>query len=300
MNGLGSFQTEIRVHPLASWEENWTTELGIWYPGERVVFRGQDMFKDLSTLPWMGLLLYGITGKVPNSQQIRLFDGIWALAASFPDPRLWNNRIGALAGTARSSTTLGVSAGIAVSEAIIYGYQPLMAAMESLLAISNRLQQDSTNLKDILQEKLAAKHASSTKPASGKNRCVAQLPGYGRPIAARDERIEPLMKLAAELGFDKGPMLTLAFSIEQTLADMGQTLQMNVVGLMAGLSADQGLSPREHYEYGVLCFSAGILHCAVDAAKHPAAAFFPLRCARIHYTGPALRQWQSKNTQLIG
>ncbi|NRD74091.1 hypothetical protein HQQ94_12760 [Shewanella sp. VB17] len=291
-NTFRTFQADP-PHTLAAWEENWTTELGAWYPGERVVFRGQDMHKDLAALPWMGLLLYGITGKVPNSRQIRLFDGIWALAASFPDPRLWNNRIGALAGTARSSTTLGVGAGIAVSEAVIYGYQPLMAAMESLLAISHQLQQEQMSLRDILQKKLTAQHASLTKPASGKNRSVAQLPGYGRPIAARDERIEPLMTLAAELGFDKGPMLTLAFTIEQTLADMGQTLQMNVVGLMAGFSADQGLTPREHYEYGVLCFSAGILHCAIDAAKHPAAAFFPLRCTRIHYIGPTSRQWQS-------
>jgi hypothetical protein len=283
---------QTRTHPLAYWEENWHTELGVWYPGEKVVFRGQDLFNELADLPWMGLLLYGITGNIPNSKQIRLFDGIWALAASFPDPRLWNNRIGALAGTARSTTTLGVSAGIAVSEAVIYGYQPLMASIESLLSIQTRLD-NHEHLKDILQEKLDLQHSSQTQPAHGVNRSVAQLAGYGRPIADRDERIEPLMKLATELDFNNGPMLTLAFAIEQTLAEMGQKIQMNVVGLMAGFSADQGLSPREHYEYGVLCFSAGILHCAVDSAKHPAGTFFPLRCSRIKYIGHTSRQWQT-------
>lgn len=278
---------------LSAWEECWQTELGAWFPGTRVVFRGQDLFTELADLPWMGLLLYGITGKIPSPEQIRLFDGIWALAASFPDPRLWNNRIGALAGTARSTTTLGVSAGIAVSEAVIYGYQPLMAAMESLLAIEARLQQQEC-LGDILQEKLKGVHGGQGRPARGKDRCVAQLPGYGRPIAARDERIAPLMALATELGFDQGPMVKLAFAIEDTLADMGKSMQMNVVGLMAGFSADQGLSPRQHYQYGVLCFSAGILHCAVDAANHPQGAFFPLRCSRINYTGPKPRQWQAQ------
>ncbi|MCE9685143.1 hypothetical protein LZP73_02810 [Shewanella sp. AS16] len=281
-------------NPWLPWEECWKTDLGAWFPGERVVFRGQDLFEELPDLPWMGLLLYGITGKIPTKAQIRLFDGIWALAASFPDPRLWNNRIGALAGTARSTTTLGVGAGVAVSEAVIYGYQPLMGAMESLLAIKARLQNQEC-LSDILQDKLSPRPQGSPRPASGKSRCVARLPGYGRPIAARDERIAPLMKLARELGLDQGPMLKLAFEIEATLADMGKSMQMNVVGLMAGFSADQGLSPRQHYQYGVLCFSAGILHCAVDAAKHPPGAFFPLRCSRISYTGPAERRWQVQN-----
>jgi citrate synthase len=277
--------------PELSWEENWQTSLGAWFPGERVMFRGQDLLAELADLPWMGLLLYGITGRRPSQAQIRLFDSLWALAASFPDPRLWNNRIGALAGSARSTTTLGVSAGIAVSEAIIYGYQPLMAAMESLLDIAAKVE-SGQELSQILHEKLTDQGQDLAKPGRGKNRCVARLPGYGRPIAARDERIAPLMKLTRELGFDKGPMLTLAFEIEAVLKAQGNAMQMNVVGLMAGLSADQGLSPREHYQYGVLCFSAGILHCAVDAAKHPQGSFFPLRCSRINYQGPNERRWQ--------
>ena len=152
---------------------------------------------------------------------------------------------------------------------------------------------------DILREKLnpadisgAAQGQTFAKSGHGKNRCVAALPGYGRPIAARDERIAPLMKLAKQLEVDQGELLTLAFDIERCLNELGYAMQMNVVGLMAGFSADQGLTPRQHYQYGVLCFSAGILHCAVDGAKHPAGAFFPLRCSKINYLGQSPRTWQ--------
>ncbi len=277
---------------LQQWEEKWQTELGAWFPGERVVLQGRDMFRELNELPWMGVLLYGITGKIPDAKQIRLFDSLWALAASFPDPRLWNNRIGALAGTARSTTTLGVAAGVAVSEAVIYGYQPLMAAMESLLDIRRRTDEGET-LAEIVKQRLATD--AESKPGKGPDRCVAVLPGYGRPIAARDERIAPLMALAKELGYDQGPMLQLALAIEHTLGELGSNMQMNVVGLMAGFSADQGLTPQQHYQYGVLCFSAGILHCAADAQRKPEGAFFPLRCERIDYTGHAERRWREDN-----
>ena len=45
---------------------------------------------------------------------------IWT-HTSYPDARLWNNRVAALAGTARSTGTLGIAAALAVSEAKIYG-----------------------------------------------------------------------------------------------------------------------------------------------------------------------------------
>src|SRR5919106_230924 len=78
-------------------EDHWVTSMGAWFPGERVVLRGKDLFHDLKDLSWMALLLFGITGRIPDERQVRLFEGIWALSTSFPEPRLWNNRVAALA-----------------------------------------------------------------------------------------------------------------------------------------------------------------------------------------------------------
>ena len=109
--------------------------MGGYEPGAKAVLRGKDMFTQLQHLDWMGLLLYGVTGKMPSDKQARLLSGIWAIATSYPDPRLWNNRIATLAGVARSTGTLGVSAGIAVSEAVVYGQQPFFGAIHLLLDI---------------------------------------------------------------------------------------------------------------------------------------------------------------------
>ena len=220
--------------------------MGAWFPGERVVLRGKDMFHDLKGLSWMGVLLYGITGRLFDERQIRLFEGIWTISTSYPEPRLWNNRIAALAGTARSTETLGVSAAIAVSEAIIYGHRPLIATMDFLLNVKSRLT-DGTELSELLIKELNKAGSSNTgRPGSGQNRRVAVIPGYGRPITHRDERIQPLMDLANSLGYGDGSILELAFRIEQFLLDNGTNLHMNVAALMAGLAADQRARSSPH------------------------------------------------------
>ena len=93
-------------------EDRWVTKMGAWFPGERVVFRGKDMFHELKDISWLSLLMYGITSRRLNQRQLRLFEGVWTLCISYPDPRLWNNRVVALAGTARSTATLAIRGAI--------------------------------------------------------------------------------------------------------------------------------------------------------------------------------------------
>ena len=120
-------------------ENNWETDMGAWFPGERVVFRGKDLFQELGDSSWMGLLLFGITGREFNEKQIRLFEGIWTICTSYPDPRIWNNRVAALAGSARSTSALGVSAATAVSEAVIYGRRPAAYSIDFMFRANKGL-----------------------------------------------------------------------------------------------------------------------------------------------------------------
>lgn len=275
-------------------ENRWVTNMGAWFPGERVVFRGKDLFHELKDLPWMGLLLYGITGRIFNEKQIELFEGIWVISTSYPEPRLWNNRVAALAGTARSTVALGVGAAVAVSEAIIYGHRPLLGAMEFLLWTSKR-RDAGKELDELIVYKLEKTYGDDKgRPGSGRNRRVAALPGFGRPVTDSDERITPLLDLAEKVGLNGGAMVQLAFEIEDVLVANGYALRMNVAALMAALAADQGLSPREFYHYVILCFSVGILTCAKDAEEHASGTFFPLPSARICYEGVSKRLWDAK------
>lgn len=224
----------------------------------------------------MGLLLYGITGRIFDDKQIRLFEGIWTLCTSYPDPRLWNNRVVALTGTARSTAALAIGAATAVSEASIYGRRPDIRAIDFLFRAQERLN-EAIELAEIVRSEIR-KHKG--------------IFGYGRPIVREDERIEPLMRLARDLDFADGCYIKLAFAIEEILLKGRWRLHINVAAVAAALAADQGLSRQEYYQYLILSFSIGMSVCYLDANKKAMGTLFPLRCTRIRYRGAARRNWR--------
>lgn len=114
---------------LARYEDNWVTAMGAWFPEGRVVLRGRDVLNDLGRRRWMELFVFGITSR-ESPRLARLIEGIWAISCSYPEPRIWNNRVAALAGTVRSTGVLAVSSAIAVTEATLYGLRPIKGAMD--------------------------------------------------------------------------------------------------------------------------------------------------------------------------
>lgn len=265
-------------------ENCWLTRMGACFPGQgRVVFRGKDLFEDLKDLSWMALLLYGITGRMYDKKQLRLFEGMWTLCASYPDPRLWNNRVAALAGTVRSTAALGVSAATSVSEASIYGRRPDIRAIDFLYRAKHALDSGAT-VDEIVRQELE------------KHRVI---PGFGRPITRKDERLAVLLALAQDLGFSNGPYVELVFQVQRALTNGRFRMEMNIAALGAALVADQGLSSREAYGYMILSFSIGILVCHLDASEKPEGTFLPLRCSRISYVGAPTRRWENGNQNLF-
>jgi citrate synthase len=276
--------------PLTDFVGHWKTMLGGWDPGHRVTLHNEDLLNGIGQHGWMATLMFALTGKKFTSQQLQLFECIWSIATSFPEPRLWNNRIAALAATARSSAALGTAAAIATSEAVVYGHRPLVASM-AFIQQSLKLVEQGKTLGYVIDNALQSPRQG--KPGRGPNRDIARLPGFGRPITQRDERIKPLMKKVVALGFDQGRHLQLGFELEQCLIDRGSALRLNIATLMSALCADQDLSTRQYNYFVVLCFSAGILPCGMDAESHPAGSFFPLPCDAVAYTGPTQRQWST-------
>ena len=62
-------------------EDNWITDMGAWFGGDRVIFRGKNLFTDLFDKSWMDVLLYGITGREFDQAQMRLWNSLWVLCA---------------------------------------------------------------------------------------------------------------------------------------------------------------------------------------------------------------------------
>lgn len=254
---------------LESFEENWETSIGGWLPGEgKVYLRGKEVLTELKDYRWHQYLLYGITGN--NSERVaRLFEGIWLISCSFPDPRLWNNQVAALGGTTRSTGVLSSAGALAVTEATIYGLKPIKGVMDFLYRAESKLEKGML-LEEIIKSELKK---------------YRNIYGYGRPLRAQDERVAPLMDFARSIGAGRGRYTELAFKVDEYLRASKYGYSINISGVAAALMADEGYSADEHYHLATLAFTAGVIPCYIDAVEKPEGAFFPTRVTSINYCG---------------
>ena len=253
-----------------------STRMGAFFPGERVVFRGQDLFTSLKNLDWLELYLFGITGRRYTPEQMRVLHVLWT-HNSYPDVRLWNNRVAALAGTARSTGPLGIAAALAVSEATIYGGASQLRCCE-FLTRAKKMVELGADLEELVRTEIKEKRG---------------IGGYGRPLVPTDERIAPIMAIVREQGLENGPHLKLAFEVERILLEGRWRWHMNSVGLTAALCADFGMSAYEYYMGAVPVFLAGMPPCYLDAAEKPEGQLFPLPCRMLSYEGVVRRRWRA-------
>jgi hypothetical protein len=249
------------------------TSVGGAFPGSHAVFRGHNLHRDLQQLEWVALYAYGVTGRQLPPEQVEMVQALW-VSTSYPDSRLWNNRVAALAGNARSSANLGMIAGAAVSEATVYGGNAALRSMRFLQTTLARVRAGET-LEDIVWAEAAQR----------------RIYGYGRPISSIDERIPVVMAVAERLGMRHGQHLTLAFEIEKVLLTRYPQLRMNFAAPHAALVADMGLSLREYQLLRVPVFLAGMAPCVAEAMEKPEGTLFPTPCEAVAYDGPAARPW---------
>ena len=251
------------------------SRMGTFYPGSHVIYRGHDLHKDLKDMDWVELYVFGITGRRFSREQLRLLHSIWTYT-SYPDVRLWNNRVAGLAGSSRSTGTLGLAAAQAVSEASIYGRGSDMRAINFLIR-TRRQMDEGGDLEECIRQELELHRSVS---------------GYGRPLVNADERIEPLLTLARSMGLDQGPYLRLALDVEKKLLAGRWRMKMNYAGVVAPLVADIGLSPHEYYLYLFPAFLGGMPPCFIEASERPEGLLYAIACSDILYEGQPQRSWR--------
>lgn len=249
---------------------------GGWRIGQGVFNQGYSMMDDLvGNASYMQVVMLNATGRLPER---RLADWVEAahICLSWPDPRIWCNQIGALAGSARTGAVAATVAGALASDSRIYGPYTLIGAVEFIQHALARFH-EGRSVEEIVREE-CAKHAG--KP---------HIMGFARPIAKGDERIPALERVGEDLGYKPGEHLQLAYAIERTLMqdfDEG----MNVGGYMSAFMADQGFTAQQVYDiFPVLVFS-GVTACYVDSRERPAGTFYPLKCGDIDYQGKPPRE----------
>jgi len=261
-------------HTLAEHADILHTKVGAAFPGSRAVFRGHDLHRDLKDMDWLALCAFGIFGRHVPAAQLRLFSSVWVWT-SYPDARLWNNRVAALAGTTRSTPNMAISAAQAVTEATIYGRGNEFRALDFFLKTRRALQSGAT----------LADHMEAFLRGGGR------MAGYGRPISSTDERVPLTMACARELGLADGPYLALAHEIDDYMVRTNRPVRMNLSALLSAFAGDFGWSPREFNMLMHTCFLAGMYPCYIEAADKPPGAMFPVRCADVVYEGVARRAW---------
>ena len=263
---------------LEKYEDNWQTSMGGLFADGRVLLRGRNIFTQLNHDTWMELLLFGVTGK-KDPKLARLIEAIWVICTSYPDPRIWNNRVSALAGTTRSTGVLATAGALAVTEANIYGSRAILGASDFLYRAEKQLQ-STKNLDEIVRAELK------------KFRSVY---GFGRPVLGEDERVKPMMDFANSKGFGTGKYIRLVFDLDDYFKKSRYKYRVNIAAVTGGLLADAGLSPRDFYDMTTLAFTGGYIPCYADSVKKPEGALFPLRVNRINSTGHiSHRKWNLK------
>lgn len=248
---------------------------GGWFPGKGVFSHGYSMLEDLvGKKSYFQILVLNATGKMITRELAEWIEAVYG-CLSWPDPRIWCNQIGALAGSARASVVAGTAMGVLATDSRSYGVLPLIEGVKFIQEALAKSRQGMS----------PAEIVRSVASARGGKPFIV---GYIRPIAKGDERLEVLERVAKKLEFPIGLHLALAYQIEQVLMatyDEG----MNVNGYVSAVLSDYGFSAQEIYQLFATLVASGVTACYLDTYRQLPDTFLPLRCEDIDYQGPDLR-----------
>ncbi|MGJ8691178.1 MAG: hypothetical protein ACSHW0_01705 [Thalassotalea sp.] len=249
---------------------------GGWKIAEGVKCCGYDMMTELvGKASYMQVVILNATGRLPSRALADWVEAIH-ICLSWPDPRIWCNRIGALAGSSRTSCVAASTLGVLAANSSSYGIKPLISGVEFIQHAFQQISSGMNVTNFILEE---------VKKYGGK----PFLMGYVRPIAKGDERIPAMELVSKNLGFEVGQHLTLAYEIEKELnARYDET--MNINGYMSAFLSDQGYTPQEVYRIFSFIVISGVTACFSDAEQRLEGGFSPLKTSDINYNGQAYRQ----------
>jgi len=248
---------------------------GGWRIGKGVFNHGYSMMDDfVGKTSYMQVVMLNATGRLPERRLADWLDAVF-ICLSWPDPRIWCNQIGALAGTAQTSVMAATCAGTLAADARAYGTRTLFYGLTFIQQAYKKFEAG-TSIEEIV---FSGKRGRKGKP---------DIMGYARPIAKGDERIPAMERVTDQLGFTIGKHLSLAYSIDQYLSNYYDE-GMNINGYMSGFLSDQGITPEECYRLFSTLVASGVTACYVDTRDKTPNSFLPLRCEDIDYEGKSAR-----------
>ncbi len=251
-----------------------TSRSGGWTIGGETTLHGYNIHQELThQVSWMQALLLSITGQLFDAKQARLIEAIF-VATGYPDPRLWCNRITALAGSAQCPAGAALAVGVASAEAKVYGGQAEYYAARAF-SLCRRIFQEQG-------EKALMTHV---KAVLKRERVMF---GFGRPLTRVEERIAPIERMAKDLGIEDGSHLSTVKYMEGELKRY--RLVLNFAGYATARLLDLGLTAHQVHQFLTVCFYIGLPPCYIEAFENEPGTFLPIACEDILYEGREERE----------
>lgn len=248
---------------------------GGWLAERGVFSHGRDVLREL--LPnkrYFHLLVLNALGREPEDRFCRWLEAIF-ICLSWPDPRIWCNGIGALAGAASTSTLAATAAGMLASDSTMYGPYTLLKGVDFIQRA--RAEVDAgTSVANFLEKEISR--------SGGK----VHLMGFARPIATGDERVEAMLAYADVLGYTIGPHLQLSLDMEARLIK-NHDESLNIGGYISAFLSDQDLSAQQVYDLFPSMVNSGVTACYVEQKEKGVRSYLPLTCDDVEYSGPEPR-----------
>lgn len=216
--------------------------------GTQVVVHGLDLHHECLEMSFVHYLLFSVAGRRFEDAQARVLEQMW-ISTGYPDARIWCNRIAGYLGSARVDPGLSMSAAIAASNSVAYGFRALRLAY----AVQSEIPSEPSERGPWLSRQLE------------RGRVLA---GYGRPIHGHDERIAFAFKTLAMNGFRAGPALRRAYWLHKRL-ESEKGIRMNIAALWAAVAIDFGISAQEYEQFMLLMFAPGYAAVYADHRERP-------------------------------
>jgi hypothetical protein len=250
------------------------TGLGQWFGGRDIKVRGRWLLAELlERLSITQLNVFNITGRVIEPALATWFEKT-VFFTSYPDPRIWCNHLGAMAGNGGTSPAAAAAIGTLAADSRAYGSKLQYLTVRTLQQLYARRASG-----------LDWAEALSDFPARNG---IPDLPGFARPGRVTDERLEPLRKLTGQLGFSPGPYMQFVEELSNHLRHH-HSLDMNAAAYACAFLLDQGFSADDVYRLRTSDVLGGVLACYTGWCEEPEDGFLPLRCGDVGYAGPSPR-----------
>lgn len=225
---------------------------GIAILGRQVIVHGRDLHHECLDMSFVHYLLFCVCGRRFDERRARVLEELW-VSTGYPDSRIWCNRIAAYLGSARVDPGLAMSAALAASDSVSYGFRAVVRAFD----VQASIPEDTDQRQSWLECQLSVKRV---------------LHGYGRPIHGRDERIAVGLRSMVSAGVPAGPALRRAFWLHDRLRE-DKGIEMNVAALWGAIAIDFGLRRHEYEQFMTLMFAPGYAAAYADQRARPALTF---------------------------